>query len=243
MGRRALEKGRLARLSGGADDSSGEGGADGSGEDGGAAFEIVVLEYAEAVPRPSLARLEQNGVFTFISFAYYADEVIETWFSAEGAFLGVWRLSYQPENPLRWTRLVFSSGEGEQSASCFYDSFGSVTELAAGRGVWTAVNDEWGPRYLTARLLEELAVEADADGGMEAEAALERITRLDIQKDERALPVAALVFDGEREYVVEYRYRFDARGNWTEREELRYEEKSGLLIPTRRALTRRTLDY
>jgi hypothetical protein len=226
-----FEQGRVARISGG---------ADGEGEEGGA-FEIVFLEYDAAAARPSLARLEQNGAYFFISFAYYAGETVETWFSAEGAFLAACRIFYPPEKPFQWTRLLFSSDAQERTARCFYDSFGGVTELAAGEDRWTAINDMWGPRYLAARRFELLAVEAG--GEIDALAAAERVEHLAIQKDERALPVAARVFDGEREYTLEYRYRFDARGNWTEREELRYEEKSGLLIPVRRSLTRRAVLY
>jgi hypothetical protein len=226
-----FEHGRLARISGG-------GGSEGGGN---GAFEIVFLEYDGAFARPVLARLEQNGAFFFISFAYYAGETIETWFSAEGAFLAACRVFYPPEKPFQWTRLVISSDEGEKSARCFYDSFGGVTELALGGGRWTAINDAWGPRYLSARRIEPPLGEAEEDGA--ARAAVERVEHLDIQKDERSLPVAGRVFDGEREYALEYRYHFDVRGNWTEREELRYEEKSGLLIPVRRALTRRAILY
>ncbi|MDR2509215.1 MAG: hypothetical protein LBC77_01065 [Spirochaetaceae bacterium] len=213
--------GRIARLYGGGEDY---------------VFDAEVLEYDEAgayitpfLPDapPKVVRLNLEGGYFFVSFTYFQGEVLETWFSEDGAAAGVYKIQFDGESG-RWKRLEFNGDEGLYIARRDFDSFGGLSaETTSGRRS-TVINGEKGARYIEV---------SNAEGGRFS---------AEIQRNALGLPVRAVEeIQGEdfQKTFLEYRYQFDSAGNWTERVETSYEERFGALVPAAARTVTRELEY
>lgn len=221
--------------------------------------DIEFLEYAQGtryktkdsyIYAPSIARVNLNGTYYFVSFAYYADEIIETWFSDEGGALMVYKIYLSKNDALKWARVETNTEDSKESVYYFYDSFGHNTSVQSEQGTYSTLYTEKGIRYLErtykpAETQPENGAENEASGedNRETENIFEQY---EFQLNERGLPVRSSKSSGGEQggkFSYEYRYKFDGDGNWIEREEIVMEEKLGALLPVEENLVKRSVEY
>lgn len=212
------DNGVLTRLSGARDDFS---------------FDAEVLETGEYAAHnttlrvPRIVRVNLNGEYHFASLAYYGREIIETWFSAGGVPETLMTLTMRAENPLQCTHLVVQSADANQNIFYSYDSFGNKTGIETPEETVTTLYNHKGLVYLTRNETEHCAFQKDERG---------RLVRTQV--------IGANEESGEDDVRYHsYTYKFNNRGDWTEREELILTEQFGVLLPEGSEIVTRVINY
>ncbi|MDR0567661.1 MAG: hypothetical protein LBG87_00445 [Spirochaetaceae bacterium] len=165
----------------------------------------------------TLARITQGDTVYFTAVRFGPPAVAETWYDPEGTALAdfISQCSYAGPEP---QLLAVINQYAEQEKRYYYDSFGNITEIRGPDGTCSALYaGEQMPRYWTR--YNETHV---------------------LQWDERKVPVR--ISAAERASVT-YEYTVDARGNWTERREIRLSPQSGTLVPSQGLTVTRTITY
>jgi hypothetical protein len=166
------------------------------------------------------ARITAGAGVYFVGIRQNDFGVAETWYDSAGGALAdfLTRTGYADREP-RPVSLVRRSLE-EQPGEVFYqyDSFGNVSAVDAETKVCSALYAEEGrPRYW--------------DRGEEHRT---------LQWDERGFLMKIF---GSPAPEIRYEYTFDARGNWTERREIRMIPRLGMLVPEAGRTVKRVITY
>jgi hypothetical protein len=196
---------------------------------------VEILEYRRDLP--CLARISMEEGVCFAVLGYGVHEMSETWYREPPA--GADGTQALPFDALAFyvsgftgegKNLVFihkSSEEGKEETLYHYDSQSRMSALLSPRGSSGALYYREGlPRYWN-RAGETLA----------------------LQWDERGLLVNLRAETGDPEQGevspqdIRYEYTLDWKGNWTERREIRWVRRFGVLFPAPGLTVRRTIVY
>jgi YD repeat-containing protein len=189
--------------------------------------EIEFTRFAEGLP--ILGRVDQGGSYSFVVFQYLDRETTETWYDEKGAVLGFFSLKYRD---LNGRRLVSVEGRAEKAqggensetarfTTYDYDSAGNISGVSAPEGNYAALYTAEGRLRYWEKPGGSYTLQWD-EGGF-----LTRLTGKDMVE----------------EIDIRYEYTSDARGSWTERQEIPLIRRFGILVPGSGLLVRRTLSY
>ena len=207
----------------------------GSGE---GPWKLEFLEYRDFFPY--LVRASFGELWYFIYFSAGVNEIIETWYDAEGNALGAFGF-YLAETgksyKIREIRDFFDPGN---FTAFHYDSWGLLTESLGPLGFFKVLfYKEKLPRYWERRPFSRFIIE-DVSGETLGETG-----NFYLQWDGEAFLLRILGVEENPDPYVDYRYEYqlDEMGNWTERRETRMIRNLGLLVPTPGPTFTRVLEY
>jgi hypothetical protein len=218
-------------------------------------IEIEILETGRD-GIPNIFRIKMGEAYYFSSLQKTNDVILEVWYEAgteeapEAKPLSVFLLSYRNSDDDKLLTLQQNTDSENGTAETYhYDSMGNLTEIDAEDYSFSAAYNERGLRYWNRRFTRPAE---NGDGAGEAAAAgetelPETVQKLYLQYDEKPLPVRLSGDSTEAgaDTVIDWRYEydFDARGNWTERREIRMSEFLGVLVAGRGAVVKRVIEY
>jgi hypothetical protein len=203
-------------------------------------------------PAPQIARLEANGTYYFVSFAYSNFEIIETFFSESGAALLLYVNTFIENNgqfSIVSYRTIPGEAAPETKTMLFYNSMGMISAVSAGEAQFQADYNDKGVRYWNRRYPAGADSARTENNGAETETRnleiFEKFEKIEIQYNENKLPVHAIIINGAEKDYIEYTYTFDTRGNWIERHELHRADtfNAGILIPVIEKIIKRVIIY
>lgn len=225
-------------------EADGEAAVDGEADGGETAIDIEFLEYEASpspllgdAPAPRIARVRHNEAYAFASFAYSNDEIIEAHFAEDGTALFLYCIRFSGDGQGACVAVERRSAEGSATTEMFYDGMGNVTGIALPDGASGALYNSNGVRYWTRRFKE--------GGGENKEAGAEKpeetTQEIEIQYDERGLPVRQTMRGADGSRYVDHHYTFDEWGNWIERRDAYKEVVLGVLIAVDEKTIRRDI--
>ncbi|AEF80553.1 hypothetical protein [Leadbettera azotonutricia] len=188
--------------------------------------ELEVMEYDGDAP--SLVRVNQGGLYSFVLMRWGVSLISEAWFDQDGNALAGYEYQVSTEPFSRIRSYERMSDQGSEETIIDYDSRSLVTGISGAGGNFS-VHYFHGdlPRY------------------WELEPAGSAASHYSLQWDESGFLVRLSgAVDGEGEVVdSRYEYDFDSQGNWIARREIKMVRRFGLLSPVRGSVTSRILEY
>lgn len=199
---------------------------------------MEVLEFSNLLP--SLLRINQNEVYSFVQMNWGAGSVSESWFDQEGSFLELYEYKILSANGRERIR-SFSNFPNQEELLRYFDSRFLVTgisgpggnyflyyqdeDIPAYREQYTRDDDknmyslQWDERGLLVRLLQSKAESADPES------------------EDSDSEVSPGFLDSRYEYIL------DERGNWIQRQEIIMTNAGDYLVPSMGPQISRVLEY
>jgi hypothetical protein len=193
-------------------------------------WEIEFLEHEDSLP--TLARGFHMNTWYFIYIIWGLNEIHETWYDADGNFLGVYSFNFVYIDQNRRIRTVRDFFTPNRDAEFHYDSRGLITDVSFTGGLYRVLYfREDLPRYWERRSITgDLPGTGNFSFQWDVNGILVRITRGSYD-------------DGGIALDFRYEYDFDERGNWIMRREIRMIRSMGHFVPSLGTVFRRVLEY
>jgi hypothetical protein len=179
-------------------------------------------------PSPQIVRIHEDDAYYFVSFAYSNNEIIETYFSEDGALLFLYRIHFSSDEHSNYISIEKRSSEESNVTLIYYDSRGDITKMILPDTEYDALYNHNGVRYW-----EKQSANTDDT----------KYGEKNIQYDERHIPVRETISSAEGTVYIDYQYQFDAQGNWIERQAAYKKEMLGVLITVDESIIKRTIIY
>ena len=199
-------------------------------------WEMEFLEHRDAFP--VLVRGFHSNFWYFVYFFRGGDEIRETWYDAEGNFLGAYFFSLTEIGETKRVRELKDYRILGRNTEFYYDSRGLMTEASGLGGLYKVLYfREDLPRYWE----RWPAMDESWDSSPEEFQSFWNSGRFSLQWDKRDLLLR--IAGGQDLADFRYEYTLDASGNWIERREVRMLRRLGLLVPSRGITIKRVLEY
>jgi len=201
--------------------------------------ENISIEFLENREGGSIYRIFIDGVYYFASAADIAGTIIESYFDEAGNALFLYKISF---NGGKCTSIEKRLPESSTLAIFNYDNMDNITEIKKTdengnvtedyKGIYGEFGIKYRERFIAAK---DSTKDSTTEDGTTNES-------MEIQYDESGLITAGHI-SGTEDIYVNYTYKFDVHGNWTECTAIYRKEIMGVLLPVEMYTTKREIIY